>query len=77
LKTASSLGKWPPVRTARRSLAFRTSIALMVQTIGRTSAGKAKNGITAGQWRCQDLAIAVYLRPHSPVAKASRGALST
>ena len=32
------------------------------------------DAITAGQWRRQDRAIAGYLRPQSPTAKASRAA---
>src|SRR3954454_5376750 len=40
--------------------------------IRRTSSGKAKNGTTAGQCRRQDIVIAGYLSPHSPVAKAAR-----
>jgi hypothetical protein len=38
---ASSLGKWPLARTARRSLAFKASMALVVYKIRRTSPGKA------------------------------------
>ena len=38
---ASSLGKWPLARTARRSLEFSASMAFVVYKIRRTSPGKA------------------------------------
>jgi len=38
---ASSLGKWPLARTARRSLELSASMALVVYKIRRTSVGKA------------------------------------
>lgn len=50
---ASSFGKWPRARTARRSLAFSASIAFVVYKIRRTSPGKAKNGTTSAQARRQ------------------------
>ena len=41
LVAASSLGKWPLARTARRSLEFSASMAFVVYKIRRTSLGKA------------------------------------
>ena len=41
LVAASSLGKCPLALTARRSLAFKASMALVVYKIRRTSPGKA------------------------------------
>ena len=41
LVAASSLGKWPLARTARRSLALSASMAFVVYKIRRTSPGKA------------------------------------
>ena len=41
LVAASSLGKWPRARTARRSLEFSASMAFVVYKIRRTSPGKA------------------------------------
>src|SRR5215210_9170588 len=40
-RAASSVGKWPRARTARRSFEFRASMALVVYNSRRTSAGKA------------------------------------
>ena len=60
---ASSLGKWPLARTARRSLELSASMALVVYKIRRTSVGKAKNGTTSPQARRQLWPIAGYLRP--------------
>lgn len=44
---ASSFGKWPLARTARRSLEFSASTALVAQTIRRTSLGQAENAMTS------------------------------
>ena len=40
-RAASSFGKWPLARTARRSLAFNASMALVVYKSRRTWFGKA------------------------------------
>src|SRR5256885_8175563 len=45
---ACSLGKWPRAFTARRSLAFRLSMALVEQMIRRISMSKARNGTISG-----------------------------
>jgi hypothetical protein len=71
-RALSSVGKWPLVLTARRSLAFKLSMAFVVYMIRRTSSGNAKNGITSGQFRRQDWEIAGYFCPHRPSAKSSR-----
>ena len=55
---ASSLGTWPRVRTARRSLEFSASMAFVVDMIRRTLSGKAKKGTTCAQLRRQPSAIA-------------------
>src|SRR5271154_2060836 len=60
---ASSLGKWPLARTARRSLELSASMALVGYKIRRTSVGNAKNGTTSPQARRQLWPIAGYLRP--------------
>ena len=38
---ASSVGKWPLARTARRSFEFKASMAFVVYNSRRTSPGKA------------------------------------
>src|SRR3954453_19475670 len=53
-RTLSSVGKCPRVRTARRSFAFKDSIASVVWMIRRTSSGKAKNGMIFVQLRRQN-----------------------
>src|SRR5690606_34378803 len=55
---ASSLGKWPLVLTARRSLEFSASMAFVVYMIRRTLSGKAKKGTTCSQLRRQLRAMA-------------------
>ena len=68
---ASSLGKWPLARTARRSLAFKASIAFVVEMIFRTAGAKAKNGMIGSHCRRQIWPIAADLRPHEPSPKAA------
>ena len=71
---ASSVGKWPLARTARRSLELSASMAFVVYNSRRTSAGKAWNGTTSSQARRQLGPMAGYLRPQEPSSKAARAA---
>jgi hypothetical protein len=48
---ASTPGKWPRVRAARRSFEFKASITFVVYMIRRIGALNAKNGITWPQSR--------------------------
>src|SRR3954453_9236599 len=71
---ASSAGKWPLARAARRSLELSASIAFVVYNSRRTSPGKAWNGTTSAQARRQLWPMAGYLRPQVPSSKAVRAA---
>ena len=71
---ASSEGKCPRARTARRSFGFGASMAFVVQTIRRTASGKAKNGITRSRFRRQAGATAGPFAPQGPASNASSAA---
>jgi hypothetical protein len=71
---ASSLGKCPLARTARRSLELSASIAFVVYKMRCTSPGKAQNGMTSVQARRQLCPMAGYFWPHRLASKAPSAA---
>lgn len=71
LVAARSVWNGPLLRTALRTEAFKPSIALVVSTMMRISAGKARDRITDSELRRQLCATDGDFAPHSPASKAS------